>query len=99
MKAKFWLNSVVILTVLGKVFLNNASSAIAVPAPIFQPILQEIRTQLPRGMVMRLPAFVPDVGITTYVIVSGYFPESGFFRVDFAGRPDCGSTSGHGDFQ
>jgi hypothetical protein len=34
-------------------------SAMAEPAPIFRPMLRDIQTQLPRGMVMRLPASLP----------------------------------------
>lgn len=93
MKGNYRLSLGAILTVWCQVFLNNAQSAIAVPASIFQPILQDIRTQLPRGMVMRLPAFVPEVEITTYAVVAGYFSDQGFFRVDLASRPDCGVTA------
>lgn len=93
MKASYLLNFGAILTVSCQVFLNIAQSAIALPASIFQPTLQDIRTQLPKGMVMRLPAFVPDVGTATYAKVAGYFPEQGFFRVDLASEPDCDATA------
>jgi hypothetical protein len=93
MKANYLLNFGAILTVSCQIFLSSAQSAIAVPASIFQPILQDIRTQLPKGMVMRLPANVPDVGATTYAGVSGYFPEQGFFRIDLTSEPDCDATA------
>lgn len=93
MKASYLLNLGAILTVSCQVFLNVAQSAIASPASIFQPTLQDIRAQLPKGMVMRLPAFVPQSGTTTYAKVAGYFPEQGLFRVDLASEPDCDATA------
>ncbi|AVH74422.1 hypothetical protein [Nostoc sp. 'Lobaria pulmonaria (5183) cyanobiont'] len=69
----------------------------AAPAPLFRPVLKDIRSQLPKDMVIRLPAFVPNAdikGVNTYAIVRGYQSEygGGFFAVDFASVPDCSAT-------
>ena len=47
------------LTILGIGGFIKPQSAMAEPAPIFRPLLRDIQAQLPRGMVMRLPASIP----------------------------------------
>jgi hypothetical protein len=47
----------------------------AAPALLFRPVLKDIRSQLPKDMVIRLPAFVPNAdikGVNTYARVRGY---------------------------
>lgn len=49
----------------------------AAPAPTFRPILRDIQNQLPRGMVMRLPASLELINfqgkkITIYPVLEPY---------------------------
>jgi hypothetical protein len=77
------------------VSVSNIQMVIAAPAPLFKPVIKDIRNQLPKDMVVRLPAFVPDAEIKTYAVVRGYQGEysDGFFAVDFASSPDCSVTA------
>lgn len=66
--------------------------ATAAPAPLFRPVIQSIRNQLPKDMVMRLPSQVPPSdGINTYAVVREY--RGGLFAVNLASRPDCDVTA------
>ena len=38
----------------------NKHQSLAKPAPIFQPIIEEIRTRMPSDFQLRLPTFIPD---------------------------------------
>ncbi len=47
------------LAILSVGTLTRNQSAMAEPASIFRPLLRDIQAQLPRDMVMRLPASIP----------------------------------------
>ena len=49
------------LAVLGIYSLGKPQTTIAEPAPIFQPIIEEIRNKLPSNLVFRLPSRLPEV--------------------------------------
>ena len=55
MKRKIFLSCLVSLTVLGTAAIAP-SKAGAAPAPIFSSLIDDIRTQLPKGLKMRLPS-------------------------------------------
>lgn len=58
----------------------------AEPAPVFQPVLDEIRQQLPDGMIMRLPATLPNVSDSLYPFIIS--DEKGL-RVYLSTDPTC----------
>lgn len=64
---KFILNSIVCLMLVQTFILSKNQLAISQPAPIFQPFLERIALRLPRGMVMRLPAFFEFIGTSGQV--------------------------------
>lgn len=59
MKGRSILSLMANLTILGIGVFINPQSAMAEPAPIFRPFIRNIQDQLPRDMVMRLPASIP----------------------------------------
>jgi hypothetical protein len=71
--------------VLGVCCLTKPQPAIAEPASIFRPFIRDIQTQLPKGMVMRLPAVIPKPpsGIPGYrpAIISFNAPEGGSLAI------------------
>ncbi len=85
MKCRSLLGITLVCTVLGVCCLTKPQTANAEPAPMFRPILRDIQTQLPRGMVMRLPAVIPNPpsGIPGYrpAIISSNAPEGGYFAI------------------
>lgn len=60
MKGRSLLSFSLILTVLGAGLLTKSQQLTAEPAPVFRPILNDIRRQLPRDMEIRLPASLPS---------------------------------------
>lgn len=72
-------------TVLIAYCLTKAQTATAEPASIFRPLIRDIQTQLPRGMVMRLPAVIPNPpsGIPGYrpTIIPSNDREGGYFAI------------------
>jgi hypothetical protein len=58
----------------------------AAPAPIFQPLIRDIRNQLPRGMIMRLPAFLPPSSTKLYPSIDS---GDGYFTVVLGSQPGC----------
>ncbi len=58
----------------------------AAPAPIFQPIIRDIQNQLPRGMIMRLPALLPPSNISLYPSIDS---GDGYFTVVLGSQPGC----------
>lgn len=59
MKRTLLLSFSVSLAVLGVGLLTKMQSTPAEPAPVFQPILSDIRNQLPKGTEIRLPSTLP----------------------------------------
>ena len=73
------------LAILGIGAFIKPQPANAEAAPIFRPLIRDIQAQLPRGMVMRLPAVIPNPpsGIPGYrpAIISSNAPEGGYFAI------------------
>jgi hypothetical protein len=59
MKGRSILSLMANLTILGIGAFIKPQSVSAEPASIFRPFIRDIKSQLPRGMVMRLPASIP----------------------------------------
>lgn len=85
MKGRLLFSLIVSLAILGVGVLTRNQPANAEPAPIFRPLLRDIQTQLPRGMVMRLPAVIPNPpsGIPGYrpTIIPSNDREGGYFGI------------------
>lgn len=79
-----WLGSAQGTILLGK------GSASAEPAPLFQPLVDDIRNQLPRDLQMRLPANLPADSIELYPYIDS---DSTGFRVNLAFQPNCSSPA------
>jgi hypothetical protein len=76
------------LLTLGMV-LSHAENAIAEPAPIFQPLVDDIRNQLPKGLQIRLPAFMPETTIDLYPYIHS---DSNIFAINIGITPDCATS-------
>lgn len=92
MKRRSLFGLMVSLGILGAGVLAKPQSTFAEPAPIFKPILKDIQNQLPRGMVMRLPASLELINfqgkkITIYPILEPY--RRGEFRISLNTTPNC----------
>lgn len=71
----------------------------AKPAPIFQPIIEEIRTRIPSNFQMRLPAFIPDdfedLTLSAFIpddeldVISIEFGNHDVFSVIVSSTDDC----------
>jgi hypothetical protein len=92
MKKRSLFGLMVSLAVLGVGSLTRLQPATSAPAPSFRPILRDIQNQLPRGMVMRLPASLELIDfqgkkITIYPILEPY--RRGEFRISLNTTPNC----------
>jgi hypothetical protein len=67
--------------------LGKLHFAIATPAPIFRPIVRDIENQLPRGMVIRLPAFTPSSTARLYPSIET--AGNGKFSISLTDNPNC----------
>jgi hypothetical protein len=85
MKRRSLFSLIVSLAILGVGLLTRNQPAIAEPASIFRPFIRDIQTQLPKGMVMRLPAVIPNPpsGIPGYrpTIIPSNDREGGYFAI------------------
>ncbi|MEG4087943.1 hypothetical protein [Microcoleus sp. Pol12B4] len=68
-------------------------SAMAEPAPIFRPFIRDIQTQLPRNMVMRLPASIPYRSLppanSNNTLYSYLSSRGGELSIQLYYRPGC----------
>ena len=89
MKGRSFLGSMLSCTVLVVYCLAKPQTANAELASIFRPILTEIKTQLPRGWVMRLPSMVniSDDPLYAKVVTT----SSEHFAIFLNSQPDCGA--------
>jgi len=85
------------LTILGIGAFIKPQPANAEPAPIFRPLIRDIQAQLPRGMVMRLPASIPyrslppaDSNNTLYPYLSS---RGGELSIQLYYFPECRANS------
>jgi len=85
MKGRLLFSLIVSLAILGVGVLTRNQPANAEPASIFRPLLRDIQRQLPRGMVMRLPAVIPNPpsGLPGYrpTIIPSNDREGGYFAI------------------
>ncbi|MEG4286312.1 hypothetical protein QUB68_24590 [Microcoleus sp. A006_D1] len=85
MKVRSILSVMATLTILGIGAFIKPQFVSAEPASIFRPLLRDIQRQLPRGMVMRLPAAIPNPpsGIPGYrpTIIPSNDREGGYFGI------------------
>ncbi|MGB3653677.1 MAG: hypothetical protein WBA41_21015 [Rivularia sp. (in: cyanobacteria)] len=63
-------------------------TAEAEPAAIFKPLIKDIRNQLPKGLSMRLPAYLPASPIKLYPYIES---DSSSFVVNITFKPNCSS--------
>jgi hypothetical protein len=92
MKGRSLFGFTVSLAIAGVSLLSRLQPATSAPAPTFRPILRDIQNQLPRGMVMRLPASLELTDfqgkkITMYPILEPY--RRGEFRLSLVTEPSC----------
>lgn len=59
------------------------------PADMFKPIVDEIQEQLPSGLSMRLPSYIPASDVPMYPFVTT--DETGL-KVNIGIKPDCASS-------
>ena len=98
MKYKLFVNTLIPFVVVFNLFYTRQSQA--EPSPIFEPIMENIKTRLPSGLKMRLPAsvatstpnstlysFVPDDDSKLTIDLDDI--EMEFFTVLIADRPNC----------
>jgi hypothetical protein len=77
--------------VLGACYLTKPQTVNAAPASIFTPIIRDIKNQIPRGWVMRLPASVNLSNTKLYPQVITTIP--GEFAVFLNSQPNCMTRS------
>ena len=90
MKLKTLFINLASMTVLGSCLFSDLESAIAQPAPVFRPLLDDIRRQLPKGLKMRLPASMPASAIRLYPFIES---DGKVFRIQIGIKPDCAASA------
>ena len=90
MKFKKLLIGLASLTVLGSGLFAKVESTIAQPAPVFRPLLDDIRRQLPKGLKMRLPSSMPASAIQLYPFIQS---DDKVFRINIGIKPDCSASA------
>ena len=86
MKSKLLLSFLVI----GTTFFSAIPISKAEPADIFKPLVKDIRQQLPKGLDMRLPSYIPASDAKLYPFVES---DDKGLRVNIGIKPDCASSS------
>lgn len=69
------------------------SSAIAEPAPVIRPLLDDIRSQLREDLLVRLPASLPDGSAELYPYLN---PNPQGLTILFGTTPDCSTSENPG---
>ena len=87
MKKQSILGIMLSCAVLGACYLTKPQTVNAAPASIFTPIIRDVKNQIPRGWVMRLPSSVNLSNIKLYPQVITTIP--GEFAVWLNSRPNC----------
>jgi len=87
MKKQSILRILLSCAVLGACYLTKPQTVNAAPASIFTPIIRDVKNQIPRGWVMRLPSSVNLSNIKLYPQVITTIP--GEFAVWLNSRPNC----------
>lgn len=87
MKKQSILGILLSCAVLGACYLTKPQTVNAAPASIFTPIIRDVKNQIPRGWVMRLPSRVNLSNIKLYPQVITTIP--GEFAVWLNSQPNC----------
>ncbi|HEY9298211.1 MAG TPA: hypothetical protein VIQ31_18010, partial [Phormidium sp.] len=66
-----------------------AASAIAEPAPVIKPLLNDIRRELPKDLLVRLPAKLPNRSTELYPYLNS---NKQGLTILFGTTPDCGKS-------
>lgn len=74
------------LSILDTSFPTISSSANAAPAPVFSPLIKDIRSQLPQGVGLRLPSFLPATNSKLYPLIDS---RGNNFGVHIFNQPEC----------
>ncbi|MCC3408038.1 MAG: hypothetical protein JGK17_21110 [Microcoleus sp. PH2017_10_PVI_O_A] len=91
MKKQSILGILLSCTVLGTGYLTKPQTVNAAPASLFTPIIREVKNQIPRGWVMRLPSSVNISNTKLYPEVITTIP--GEFAVFLNSQPNCMTRS------
>lgn len=91
MKKQSILGIMLSCAVLGACYLTKPQTVNAAPASMFTPILRDIKNQIPRGLVMRLPSNVNISNIKLYPEVIADSPRE--FAVRLNSQPNCMTRS------
>ncbi len=91
MKKQSILGILLSCVVLGACYLTKPQTVNAAPASIFTPIIRDIKNQIPRGWVMRLPSSVNISNTKLYPQVITTIP--GEFAVFLNSQPNCMTRS------
>lgn len=87
----YWLNQSLVGTLgIGIGLLLLGGSAIAEPAPVIRPLLNDIRRELPEDLLVRLPASLPDGSSELYPYLS-LNPQG--LTILFGTTPDCSTSA------
>lgn len=86
MKSKFLLGFLISFSS----FFTYTPSVNAEPADMFKPVIDDIKQQIPSGLSMRLPSYIPPSDTPMYPFVEA--DEKGL-RVNIAIKPDCASSA------
>ncbi len=96
MKGRSLFGFIVSVSLLGIGLFTRPQFTIATPAPIFRPIIRNVQNQLPRRMIMRLPASLDITGVNGRIRIYPILePNSrscfgrNCFRISLASEPDC----------
>lgn len=71
-------------------FFAHTPSVHSEPADIFKPVVDDIKQQIPSGLSMRLPSYIPPSDTPMYPFVEA--DEKGL-RVNIGIKPDCASSA------
>lgn len=71
--------------------LASTQGAIAAPASVFEPLVNDIRSQLSAGLEVRLPAIMPPSPIRLYPFINQ--AESDRFVISLATNPNCAMSA------
>jgi hypothetical protein len=91
MKKQSILGIMLSCAVLGACYLTKPQTVNAAPASMFTPIIRDIKNQIPRGWVMRLPSSVNLSNIKLYPEVITDSP--GEFAIRLNSQPNCMTRS------
>ncbi|MBW4564571.1 MAG: DUF4367 domain-containing protein [Mojavia pulchra JT2-VF2] len=84
-----WLKCLIETMGIGVGLLLWSAPAIAEPAPVIRPLLNDIHHKLPKDLLVRLPASLPDGSTQLYPYLDS---NKQGLRIMFGTTPDCGKS-------